>query len=110
MPRQLPLTRIYFLSRDASLKRMNLSALGKMKFIQLLLQNGFSELPLANVWKMQFVQYSRIVDLAAAFQLTLPDGTDHLEETLMTLVGQPFPVGEAMHFPLSSAQAERYMS
>ena len=98
--RRVPLTSIYFLSRDCCQTKMDLSVLGKMAHMRLLLENGFGELPIAPMWQVQFTAYASIVDSVNAFRLALPDDIGYLEEALDTLTRESFPVGDSSHQPL----------
>ena len=98
--RRLPLTRIYFLSRDCCQTKMDLSALSKMEHMQLLLKNGFGELPIARVWQMQFTAYASIVDSVKAFRLILPDDIGYVEEVLDKLTQTSVPIRDSIHPPL----------
>lgn len=109
-PNWLPLTRIYFISRDPSLEQMQITALSKMEHLLLHLRNGYSELSIANIWRTQFSSCSKIVDLVEAFQLTLPDDIDYLPEAVKILSEIIFAAGEPDPILSPTSRAERTIS
>ncbi len=68
-----PLTRLCFLQRQAGLRRPALTPLAEAELLELLLRNGFGELPLPQIWSLQFERYGQLARRVPGFLLRLPD-------------------------------------
>lgn len=77
---------IYFLSRTSGISSLYTKRItGKHGFVKLV-HNGFAELSIPDIWKMQFSQYGQMVKMVPMYDLIVPDNDNLIDDTCKQLI------------------------